>query len=173
MPTNLELKARVRSAQAVRRIAERLGARRAGIQRQVDTYFDGTKGVRLKMRSIAGRGGELICYRRPNRSGARSSEYTRFAVSRPAALTALLRASYGIRAVVRKQREIYRYRNARIHIDRVHGLGTFLEFEVMVTRGRSQAADLMKSLRKWFSIGPQMMVASSYSDLMRIRRKEN
>ena len=41
----------------------------------------------------------------------------------------------GAQGCVRKRREVWLYRNARIHLDTVEGLGQFIEIEVVVKEG--------------------------------------
>lgn len=169
MPANLELKAALRSLQTAETTAKSLPARRMGILHQTDTYFQIADG-RLKLREIRGSGAELIRYVRPNHAGVRRSEYTRIAVKQPAAVRRLLSRALGIRSVVRKRRILFRYRNARIHLDTVNRLGAFLEFEVMVRRGLPQARRLMTFLRRRFRIRARDVRPGSYGDMI-LRRK--
>ncbi len=60
--------------------------------------------------------------------------------------------------------------NSRIHIDSVKGLGEFVEFEVVVNRGKAQARKLMQSLMRVFEIETKSLIAGSYSD-MPLRKK--
>jgi len=53
----------------------------------------------------------------------------------------------------------------------VRGLGSFLEFEVLVTRGKPQARKLMKRLTVTFGIRKASIVGESYSDLLE-RKKQ-
>ena len=71
---------------------------------------------------------------------------------------------------VRKRREVWLYRNARIHLDTVEGLGRFIEIEVVVTDGMAQARALMKELRAVLGICAKDLIAGSYSDLSGERR---
>ncbi len=70
---------------------------------------------------------------------------------------------------------LYLFNNARIHLDSVQGLGSFIEFEVLVTKGKTQAKSLMRTLSKKFSISKAAVIASSYSDLLfrqkRVRKR--
>lgn len=170
MPQNLELKARVRSLRQVDSAARRLGARRSGTLTQTDTYYVVRHG-RLKLREMGPRTSELIAYARPNAAGARMSRYDVFPLERPRILKSMLVRALGVRTVVRKRRTLYLYRNCRIHADTVRDLGTFVEFEVQISRGKPQAASLMKALIRHFAISPMDVVSSSYSDLLVARRK--
>ncbi|OGU25770.1 MAG: hypothetical protein A2X66_00025 [Ignavibacteria bacterium GWA2_54_16] len=171
MPENLELKASSRSLVEALRTAGKLGARREGVLRQTDTYFL-TGADRLKLREIRGDHVELIFYRRPNASSVRYSKYTVVSVSEPARVKRLFSKLFGIRVIVVKKRILYIYKNARIHIDSVKGLGSFIEFEVLVLHGKRQAESLMAFLRKEFRIRKSSIIGGSYSDiLLRQRRR--
>lgn len=165
MPTNLELKARYSSVAHAEHIARRLRARFVGILRQTDTYFRVPAG-RLKLREINGKIFELISYRRPNIRSSRYSHYDVYPVELPHSLKRMFFFLFGTLVVVSKTRRLYLYRNARIHIDRVRGLGTFVEFEVQVKHGKRQARRLMRELIKAFSIPRHSTVGLSYSDLL-------
>ena len=78
---------------------------------------------------------------------------------------ALLETTLGVRACVRKRREVWLYRNARIHLDTVEGLGTFVEIQVVVTTGMVQARALMSELRGALEIRAKDLFAGSYSDM--------
>ncbi len=165
MPRNLELKARFPSLVEAARIATHLGARREGALRQIDTYFLAGSD-RLKLREIRGDHAELIFYRRPNTSSTRYSEFTVVRVSEPARVKRLFSTLFGIRVVVVKGRFLFLYKNARIHLDSVAGLGNFIEFEVLVLHGKKQAESLMAFLRKEFRIKKHSLIGGSYSDIL-------
>lgn len=166
---NLEIKARVVSVPALRARLQALpGANLDARLRQTDRYFIVPRG-RLKLREIVSAGtrtAELIAYARPNRRSARTSRFVRLPAAEPAATRRLLTEMFGVSVCVRKQREVWLYRNARIHVDRVTGLGAFLEIEVVVSRGMPQARRLMAALRDALGIRDRDLVAASYADLL-------
>ncbi len=166
MPRNLELKAPLASRTEGAAIARSLGATYQGRFHQTDTYFKVPSG-RLKLREFRGGKGELIRYDRPNNKGTRTSTYTVVDVPHPGEMKRVLTRIFGVFVVVRKRRELFTLRNARIHLDRVAGLGSFIEFEVIVRRGKPQARLLMKHLRTAFSIRNRDCIATSYSALLR------
>lgn len=168
MPKNLELKSHYDSLSRAKRIARAIGAVHKGTLRQVDTYFKVRSG-RLKLREIDGEQFELIYYERANARSSRYSDYHIVQLTESRSARELFRILFGISVVVRKKRTLFLYRNARIHIDSVERLGTFIEFEVVVNRGKKQARALMQVLRKEFRIDPRSLVGGSYSDM--IRRK--
>ena len=120
---------------------------------------------RLKLRVVgANRGGELIAYLRPDKTAARTSEFQRLPTSDAAGTRRLLDQILGAQGCVRKRREVWLYKNARIHLDTVEGLGRFIEIEVVVTDGMTQARQLMKVLTSALAIQREHLVARSYGD---------
>ncbi len=144
-------------------------ARALGTDHQVDTYFRVPSG-RLKVRE--GRlEKSLIFYRRTNSAHARRSIVEMMLLPRRNSARAILTRALGVLAVVDKRREIYFVGNVKIHLDRVRGLGTFLEVEAMTRSGdmgkvRAQAA----KFQKLFAISPKDIVPHSYSDLILKKR---
>jgi len=163
---NLEIKAGLASLAPVRRRLRALrGARQDGAFRQTDWYFRVPAG-RLKLRQVgARRDGELIAYLRPDRRTARTSDFQRMPTPDAAGTRRLLGRMLGGRACVRKRREVWLYKNARIHLDTVDGLGRFVEIEVVVVQGMAQARALMTELRNALAIERECLLSTSYGDL--------
>jgi len=128
---NIELKARCADLAAVEERARRLGARCMWTRRQRDTYFPAPDG-RLKLREEPGRPAQLIAYVRADAARARPSDYLIYATRDADSLRETLAAALGIRAVVEKERTLYLWRSTRIHLDRVAGLGDFVELETVL-----------------------------------------
>jgi predicted adenylyl cyclase CyaB len=170
LPTNIEIKARVEDIDAFElRVAELADGAPTTIE-QCDTFFPSPRG-RLKLREFPDGRGELIYYERPDSTGPETSEY-RIAPTREAeAFRQLLTRTLGVRGTVRKRRKLYKRGQTRIHVDRVEGLGNFMELEVVLeTRqtpadGRAIAEDLMRSL----GIAPEHLVEVAYIDLFERR----
>lgn len=137
--------------------------------RQEDTYFAlGER--RLKLRTIDGRrGAVLVYYERQDIAGLKESDVVLYDVADPVPLKEILVRLLGIRVVVRKRREIYRYREVQVHLDEVEGLGRFLEFELPVVdtpEGIETGRARLAAMRNEFGIPDEDLVASSYSDLL-------
>jgi predicted adenylyl cyclase CyaB len=165
MPTNLEIKAKYHSLPQAREISRTLGARFGGTLKQTDTYFKVKQG-RLKLREINEKELELIHYRRRNARGSRYSDYTVIELQKKEAAKRVLNSLFDTLVIVKKKRELFLYKNSRIHLDSVAGLGGFIEFEVLVVRGKKQAQQLMLFLRAKFGIDSSMLIAGSYSDML-------
>ena len=164
---NIELKARIASLDIARQVASSLADTRLPDQHQIDTYFHCRDG-RLKLREIIGVRTELIAYRRPNESGPKASSYFVLQVETPEQFKEALATTLGIRSRVEKHREIYLYQNVRIHLDRVVGLGEFLEFEAVLGDEHPVAISqkLVHELRQRFKITDDDLLESSYGEMV-------
>lgn len=170
MPTarrNIEIKARARDLAGLCAAALALGARPLAHERQTDTYFRVPTGW-LKLREKAGEPATLIGYHRPDAATSRLSRYYLVPIPDALGLKELLGAMLGVRAVVRKEREILLYRTVRIHLDRVDGLGTFLELEAVLAPGQDEAEglELVRWLTDGLGIAPEELLGASYVDLL-------
>ena len=173
MPQNLELKARISSISKAVYVTRQLHAQAKGDLRQRDIYYKVSRG-RLKLRIINSRSAELIFYTRPNRKGSRYSDYFVLPVKDAILANALCTAAFGQKIVVEKKRRLFLYKNSRIHLDIVRGLGTFIEFEVLVKHGKKNAQKLLELLSAEFNVKHSAIVGASYSDLLfRIGRKKD
>jgi predicted adenylyl cyclase CyaB len=165
---NIEVKARCRDLDAAREVSRELATTYLGVDRQVDTYFV-TRSGRLKLRESSLSGGQLIPYLRPDQAGPKRSDYQVIPVPLPTQLKALLTELLGVHRVVEKQREIFLVDNVRIHLDRVNGLGEFLELEAVFDASadaeaceRGKVDALMRSL----GVAPEDLLESSYEGLL-------
>ena len=166
MPKNLEVKIPVSAIYEWRDRVRLLGADFAREVQQTDTYFTVARG-RLKLREVSSSESELIYYDRDETATARWSEYLVVPLRDATGIKALLTNALGIKTVVVKRRQIFLYKNARIHLDLVVGLGEFLEFEVMELDGPQGAYQLLDFLLEKLSLKNSKMVKVSYSDLLR------
>lgn len=164
---NIELKARCRDLPAARAAALSLSPiRDTGVQHQIDTYFPVPHG-RLKLREIVGVRAELIWYDRSNQAVSRKSDYRLTPITHPAELKASLEASLGFRGQVEKHRHVLLWHNVRIHLDEVTGLGSFVEFEAVMSPGEDEATghSRLKQLCEVMKIPPADYLDKSYADL--------
>lgn len=164
---NIEIKVRLGNRAMMLRRIRALGAHRAAVLRQTDTYFRTAHG-RLKLREETGCA-YLIAYMRPDRAASRASKFLTHTVpaGEVANLRAMLTATLGTAAVVRKVRTLYLYEHTRIHVDRVAGLGDFLELETVVD-GQSHAAARREhaAVVAALALDTCEPLAVSYSDLL-------
>lgn len=143
MPTNVEIKARV-SDEDVGRILCVLGEKGAkeptAVITQDDTFFRAnTVGRHLKLRNENPNGadgpGRLIYYEREATTLARPSAFTIVEVSSVYDTSKMLERSIGISGRVYKERRLFMLGRTRVHIDRINGLGMYVELEVQMDPG--------------------------------------
>ncbi len=167
MARNVEIKARIDSIEALlpRALACADGA--PELIAQDDTFFACAHG-RLKLRVFADGRGELIAYQRPDSTGPKTSDYAITPVADPDALRATLARALGITGRVIKQRTLLLVGRTRVHLDRVDGLGDFLELEVVLCDGESAEAGIAEAhaLLERLAIDPLQLVRGAYVDLL-------
>ncbi len=137
---NRELKAYCADFATVRCILRDRGAVFVEVKDQVDNYYRLPNGTsdqgtrRLKLRFEKGTG-TLIYYCDQQEAGARTSHVQMSEVA-DHQMGELLEAALGTKAVVRKQRELWRDDNVIFNLDIVEGVGQILEVEVRHEVGR-------------------------------------
>ena len=170
MARNIEIKARVADLGA-------LAARTAAIADsgpveipQDDTFFRCDNG-RLKLRAFADGRGELIFYRRADADGPKVSFYVLSPTESPDTLREALTLANGQEGRVVKHRTLFLVGRTRVHLDRVQGLGDFMELEVVLSDGESPEDGVREAqaLMARLGIGPDSLVTGAYHDLLRAR----
>ena len=167
MPRNVEIKARVTDADALRRAADALSDGPAELLEQRDTFFAVPRG-RLKLRELASERCELIAYDRPDEPGAKLSEYHLIRSSDPVAFLDVLSAALPVRGVVAKRRWLYLVGQTRIHVDEVEGLGTFMELEVVLDGGQpiEEGHRIAERLMEELGVAGAERIRCAYIDLL-------
>ncbi|MCX6158892.1 MAG: class IV adenylate cyclase [Ignavibacteriota bacterium] len=174
MKKNFEIKVKLSDPKKTGKLVRLLCKGKSPIrqkQTQEDIYYRTNKG-RLKLRIINGNTGNLIHYFRSNESSKRVSNYTISETNTPKELNATLSSLFGIFIVVKKVREITIIDNVRIHIDKVAGLGNYLEIEI-IFNSIKDARKRMDVLIDALELGSKKFINVSYSDLLLNKRKNN
>ena len=167
MPRNIEIKARVADIEALAATVAAIADQGPIEIIQDDTFFKCDAG-RLKLRTFATGDGELIFYRRNNQMGPKESSYVRSPTPAPATMREALSLAYGPAGRVQKRRTLFIVGRTRVHLDRVSGLGNFLELEVVLDEhepfeaGVREAQELMTRL----SVDPSQLIDGAYVDLL-------
>ena len=167
MPRNVEIKARVHDFEALRQKAEALSDAPVEIVEQLDTFYITPRG-RLKLRVLAPDCCELIQYTRADDSTAKTSTYEIVRSDDPASFSRILESALPIRGVVTKRRHLYLIGQTRIHLDEVEGLGTFMELEVVLSRGQTSeyGAAIANELMEKLGVAPEHLISGAYIDLL-------
>jgi predicted adenylyl cyclase CyaB len=168
MARNVEVKARIDDI-------EKLKVKVAGIADkcpieifQDDTFFACPNG-RIKLRTFSVNKAELIFYQRPNHSGPKESVYSIAPITSPDKTREVLSQGYGQTGRVRKHRTLFLIGRTRVHLDRVEGLGDFIELEVVLAEkeptenGVLVANELLSKL----GILSDHLIEGAYVDLLK------
>jgi predicted adenylyl cyclase CyaB len=172
MPSNIEIKAILRDRDRVEAVAARLSDAGPELIRQEDYFFRCNEvrsdAARLKLRILGPERAELIRYERENITDTRSSRYLIARTPDPRILLEILEKTLGKIGEVRKDRTLYMIGQTRVHLDRVAGLGDFLELEVVLRPEQSEAEGktIAEELLNTFNIDKKDLVAEAYVDLL-------
>jgi adenylate cyclase class IV len=170
MPRNIEIKARIDSVEALLAKAQALADGPPQAIAQDDTFFTCPQG-RLKLRDFGDGQGELIHYWRADAVGPKLSDYVRAPTDDPAALREALTRALGVIGRVRKTRRLLLAGQTRIHLDRVEGLGEFIELEVVLRDGQAEPEGMAiaEALLTQLGVQPAQRLAGAYLDLLGAR----
>ena len=167
---NVEIKARIASVEAMApRVAAIADCGPTELE-QDDTFFVCARG-RIKLRAFSPTAGELIFYRRANQAGPKESRFVISPTSAPDSLRDALMLAYGGAGRVCKHRTVYLIGRTRVHLDRVDGLGDFLELEVVLAFGESADAGVKeaRALMTALGVGDDQLIEGAYLDLLSAR----
>jgi predicted adenylyl cyclase CyaB len=169
MPVNIEVKARVADRDRLIPVLESLAIGRAAEELEQDDTFFACDAGRLKLRILGDGRGQLIFYQRPDTESPSPSTYSISETSDPDALRAVLAQAYGVVGRVRKHRTLLIVGRTRIHLDRVEGMGDFLELEVTLSDGDSVEAATTEAEHLLATLGVHKseLVPTAYVDLLR------
>ncbi|MGL6557104.1 class IV adenylate cyclase [Aeromonas dhakensis] len=167
MPRNIEIKASIERIDDLLPKALAIADQGPVEIEQDDTFFRCDAG-RLKLRTLSPSAGELIFYRRADQQGPKESFYQLTPTHEPDRLRETLSLAWGQIGRVQKKRTLLLAGRTRIHLDRVQGLGHFLELEVVLEEdepreaGMQEANDIMAQL----GVEPSRLIEGAYLDLL-------
>jgi predicted adenylyl cyclase CyaB len=80
----------------------------------------------------------------------------------------VLELAYGIRGIVKKTRYLYLVGQTRVHLDDVEDLGSFMELEVMLQEGQSEAEGqaIAEDLMERLGVARSDLLEGAYMDLL-------
>lgn len=155
------------NAEQIRNYLLSHGAEFKGTDEQTDTYFMVSTG-RLKLRE-GNIENNLIYYERTNQAGPKGSHFNLVKIEDAKGLKEVLTKSIGIKVQVKKSREIYYIKNVKFHIDKIAGLGVFVEIEagnILANLNQAQLKEQCDFYMKEFGINEKDLIAVSYSDMI-------
>lgn len=168
MPVNLEIKVKLTSHKKVKETLKKIGAEYIGILKQKDIYYKNKSGL-LKLRIVDNRY-EFIRYNRDETGNTRWSDYS-VVDMKGKNIPGFLESLFPVETIVDKKRELWLYDNTRIHLDTVKSLGTFLELETLVLKGKKDAEKRFDYMVKVLDLDFKGQLRSSYRTLALKRKK--
>ena len=172
MPQNIEIKARLPNQELFDSIKSHLIEKTQTpgkpIQ-QKDTFFKSPDG-RLKLREelIDSPISYLIYYKRTDQPGPKQCDFVRTAVPDPEAMKTILTNTLGRRGEVCKERILFMVGQTRVHLDKVEGLGIYMELEVLMETGQSkeEVISIAESLMAELKIEQSWLESEAYIDIL-------
>ena len=163
MPRNLEIKVKLPSYKEVKAILVKNKILMEELLIQKDIYYKVNKGL-LKLR-LENDKQTLIFYDRNEKSKKRWSDYHLLEIDKTDA-SKYLKRFLDVLTIVNKKRELYLYKDTRIHLDNVKGLGCFLELETRVINGLADAEKRFSFMMDLLRLRDKKEIRASYKDLL-------
>lgn len=172
---HIEVKAYLDSYQSICERLAALAEMKPTDRVQHDIFFHCRSG-RLKLRS-SGQFHDLIYYRRNDDYGPTESFYQSARTENPAALRTSLNSAFGEAGRVKKFRRTYTVGQSVIHVDRVAGLGDFLEIKAQINTPQKQSnsltpeqgAAVVEQLMTTLDVDLFQLIDGAYIDLINER----
>ena len=163
-----EIKAHCKNPEEFEELLYANGASFVGEDHQVDTYFTTAQGrAKLRQGNVEN---TLIFYDRHECQGIKNSqvEFVKLDPVQVDPLKAILSQLSPVLIVVDKHRKIFFIDNVKFHIDRVEGLGSFLEIEAIGTKQQNfqELVEQCDTYQKKFEINQTDCIAQSYCDML-------
>jgi predicted adenylyl cyclase CyaB len=169
MAKNLEIKVKLASHKEVKEILEKNKIPFKELLLQKDIYYKVNKGL-LKLR-IENDKQTLIFYDRNEKAKKRWSDYHLLEIDKTDA-NKYLKRFLEVLTIVNKKRELYLYKNTRIHLDYVKRLGCFLELETRVVKGLKDAEKRFAFMMDLLKLRDKKEIRASYKDLLLLKDKK-
>lgn len=162
MALNLELKIKIDSHKKILEKVKNSNAVYVKTILQKDIYYKVKKGL-LKLRVEEGNF-TLIKYLRDEK-GKRWSNYHLLTLTGEDT-EKYLSDLFEVDTIVQKKRELYMYKNTRIHLDKVKGLGNFLELESVVLENKKISEKEFYEVVEFLGLDLSKQIKASYKNLI-------
>lgn len=161
---NFEIKVKIHDINCIIDTIKKSGAIYKCDMHHIDSYFNiGT--FKEKIREIDKDEIQMISYKRIETTGRKESKYDIKKITQKG--KNILLKQNKVLCIVEKIRKLWIYKNTRIHLDNVVGLGCFLELETVVKNISAQKGlKEFKEVLDLLKINQKETIAYSYSDLI-------
>lgn len=163
MARNLEIKVKLDSHSEIKSILSKNEIKLSEVLHQKDIYYKVPSGL-LKLRIENGKQ-TLIFYERNEESKKRWSDYFLLDISSKDAEKFFDKFLERV-IEVKKVRELYLFKNTRIHLDKVEKLGYFLELETRVVNGLRDAEKRFNYLIDLLDLKKYPELRNTYRNLL-------
>lgn len=165
MSRRVEVRARLEDLEELRSRVEAL-ASPTEESAERETFFESPNGQLKLVRSEVG--AELVYREAAGGDLASEAQLMKSTVGEPAEIEAILSAACGVLDAIEVRRQTYRVDEAHVSLDRVDGLGDFIELSVEVTPQQSSAAawNSAVDLAEKLGLEPSRLISASYADLL-------
>lgn len=165
---NLEIKVATQNLEAIKDKAIKIDAKNIATLFQIDTYFLVGK-KRLKIREEKDTN-YLVYYVRNNNEESKLSIYHIINAHKKLVpfIKKLLSFIFGIKVIIHKKRDLFMYKNTRIHFDDVENIGTYIELETVFNTSQKEGDLVTEHNFVINSLGLDTFekIPNSYSDLI-------
>lgn len=169
---NLEIKIRVFNSVEIQKKVLDMQAKFVGTLFQIDTYYIIGR-MRLKLREEKDKS-YFVYYKRSNILDSKFSKY--YIVNIPFSFSKIIKKMvsfiFSIKVVVSKKRDLFIYKNTRIHLDKIDELGEFIELETIFVK--NSKGDELKNEHSfvidYLGLNNLEKIKESYSDLMFLKK---
>ena len=172
---NIELKISIKDFDEINSLLKKTKAKHIGEMHQIDTYYC-CENNRLKIRNINNKEYVLISYKRPDKINDKISNYEMFSIN-PEEINSVqssMERRFEQLVVVEKNRDLWIWKDTRIHLDTVSRLGNFLEIETIIgDRDLKSAKEEFNNIFKLLGLKNYKKFSNSYSDLLSEKLKTN
>ncbi|VVC99817.1 unnamed protein product [Leptidea sinapis] len=169
---NVEIKAKVLNYEKICNLAEQLSGAPYKLIKQDDTFYKVNNG-RLKLRFYEDKSATLVRYDRNDEGGPKMSNYELLEFSsnehdKSELLNSMLTKCLGLGGRVVKDRKLFMVGQTRIHIDRVEGLGEFMELEVVLREDQTleEGQSIANELQTKLQVSNEDLIECAYVDLL-------
>lgn len=163
MPKNLEIKVKLTDHRHVKSILRKNKIELTEVLYQKDIYYSVKSGL-LKLRIENGHQ-TLIFYQRNEKAKNRWSDYHLLEIEGIDGNKYFSRF-LDVLAIVEKKRDLFLFNNTRIHLDKVKGLGSFLELETRVINGLADAKKRFLYIYNLLELNDKEELRTSYRNLL-------
>lgn len=165
MSRRVEVRARLKGSEDLAAQLESMAGQSAESEER-ETFFETPDGQLKLVRSDSG--SRLVYREAAGGDLASEAELMKSSVSEPAELEAILSTALGVREALLVRRRVYRIGEVQASLDRIDGLGDFIELQVEVKPPETAAGawNAAVDLAEKLGLDPSQLISAPYVELL-------